>query len=101
MVSTSAQVIIRRAVFWLVAIIMLAAPVCLYISAMHSPTEIVTTHAMVKREHFFLFTYMAQFAVVMLALWCFIFVRQEPRLVRIALVLIVIVSAGFLWVHRL
>jgi len=33
----------------------------------------------------------------MLALWCFIFVRQEPRLVRIALVLIVIVSAGFLW----
>src|SRR4051812_9038664 len=101
MVSTSSQVVIRRAVFWLIALIVVAAPVCLYVSAIHSPTEVVTTHTMVKREHFFLFTYMAQIAVVTLAVWCFIFIRQEPRLVRIALVLIVVVSVGFLWLHRL
>lgn len=101
MVSTSPQIIIRRAVFWLIALVMVGAPVCLLISAIHAPTDVVTTHTTVKLEHFFLFTHMTQLAVITLALWCVIFVRQEPLLVRVALVLIVIVSAGALWVHRL
>ena len=85
----------------MIAFVMIAAPIYLQISAMRSSVETVTTHLAVKREHFFLFAYMAQLAVVSLALWCFIFVRQEPALVRIALVLIVLVSAALLWVHKL
>src|SRR3982751_1691082 len=101
MVGASA-VGIRRIVFWVIAFVMVAAPVSLQVSAIHSPSEIVTTsHLAMKREYFFLFTYATQLAVVALAGWCFLFVRQEPRLVRIALVLIVIVSFGALWVHRL
>jgi succinate-acetate transporter protein len=81
MVSTSLHVIIRRIVFWMITLVMV---VCSLMSA-----------------HSFLFTQMTQLAVIILALWCGVFVRQEPLLVRVALALIVIVSAGSLWIYRL
>jgi hypothetical protein len=85
--------IIRRAVFWLLVIILVASPVCLEVIAYRSHSNPV--------EHAFLFVLLTEVAFALIALWSIIFVRREPVLVRIALFLMVVVSYSILWIHRL
>ena len=85
--------LIRRIIFWLLVAVLLVTPIFGAVEAAHSTTNPI--------PHFFLYLHTLQAAFVALAAWSVIFVRSEPSLVRVALLVIVVSSYGALWVHKL
>ena len=83
----------RRLFFWLFVVVMTGAPVLLMIATSKASSGPVS--------NWFIYNGITQCEFLCLAGWCIIFVRQEPFLVRVALVLLVLVSAGSLWFYKL